>query len=570
MRNVTKLADLNILNQPCPFHQVPKQLIKPKRWKKRGKGSKRQKHQIYSIPVIQQARVEPHTSGQTGLNTSNLRLLPKYNDKLLNISLWNARSVRHKTIQIIDNILDNDTDIFVITETWLAERDPVVIGEITPEGYSFFNFCRKVDEHGGIGIVYKSNLNIQSAPIDIETLSFEYASVTIKTLGVRLISVYRPPPSDTNQLKVSQFLEEFDAFVSEISMAPMKTLIVGDFNVHIDIPSKYDSRRFLGSLTETGFQQHVHQPTHKDGHTLDLIISRPEDNLVSTCQVLPSLGSDHNLINCTINCEKPKTIKVSCTVRNVKGIDSTSFTNDLSASLGDLDFDEGSVNEMLGKFDSSILNVLDSHAPSVQRTRSIRPRPPWFDEEISDARRKRRQRERKWLKSKNVIDHDAYVEQNKATTKLIQRAKENYYQEQLETSNSKNMFATMNKLLNNVNKQLPDYGDLNEMCDSFARFFTDKVSKIRKDLDSVTSSVSPDNKPLEYCQNVLPKLSFSSCKQVTDEDVYKLVMSLPVKSCVLDSIPLWLFKDNIEILCEPLKEYSVILTTSFYDMNQKI
>ena len=63
--------------------------------------------------------------------------------------------------------------------------------------------------------------------------------------------------------------------------------------------------------------------------------------------------------------------------------------------------------------------MLDSHAPSEQRTRSIRPRPPWFDEEISDARRKRRQRERKWLKSKNVIDHDAYVEQNKATTKLI-------------------------------------------------------------------------------------------------------------------------------------------------------
>ena len=42
-----------------------------------------------------------------------------------------------------------------------------------------------------------------------------------------------------------------------------------------------------------------------------------------------------------------------------------------------------------------------------------------------------------------------YVEQNKATSKLIQRAKENYHQEQLETSNSKNIFATMNKLLNN-------------------------------------------------------------------------------------------------------------------------
>ena len=86
------------------------------------------------------------------------------------------------------------------------------------------------------------------------------------------------------------------------------------------------------------------------------------------------------------------------------------------------------------------------------------------------------------------------------------------------------------------------------------------MSKIRKDLDSVTSSVSPDYKPLEYCQNVLPKLSFSSFKQVTDEDVYKFVMSLPVKSCALDSIPLWLFKDNIEILCAPLTS---IINASF-------
>ena len=71
-----------------------------------------------------------------------------------------------------------------------------MIGEIIPDGYYFFNCCRKVDKYGGIGIVYMSNLNIQSAPIDIETLLFEYASVIIKILDVRLISVYRPPPSD--------------------------------------------------------------------------------------------------------------------------------------------------------------------------------------------------------------------------------------------------------------------------------------------------------------------------------------------------------------------------------------
>ncbi|XP_072021265.1 uncharacterized protein [Amphiura filiformis] len=450
-------------------------------------------------------------------------------------------------------------------KTWLAENDRVVIGELLPQGYSFMNFPRKLDPHGGIGIIYKSNLNIQKAPTDIETPSFEHASVIIKKLGIRLILVYRPPPSKENGLKVPQFLEEFDAFINEISMAPVKTLLLGDFNIHVDLPSKPDSARFLESLAENGFQQHVHQSTHKDGHTLDLIISRNEENLVTKCQVLPTLGSDHELINCAINCEKPQPMKVSSNVRNIKGIDSVSFANDLASSLSDLDFGEDSAEEMLGKFDSSILSVLNTHAPPRQRARSIKPTSPWFDETIRDARRKRRQCERKWLKSKNKCDHDDYVEQTKVTSKLIQHAKENYYQEQLENSSNKNMFVTLNKLLNNVTKQLPDFDNLNEMCNSFARFFVEKVSKIRQDLDSVPSAL-PDCKPLEYCQNLLSKnVSLSSFNQVTVEEVCKIISSMPLKSCALDTIPLWLFKENVELLCKPLTSIiNVSLSTGVF------
>jgi exonuclease III len=188
----------------------------------------------------------PNISGQTGINVQNLHMLPKYNDKLINLRLWNARSVRHKTVHIIENIVENDVDVFIITETWLAENDSVVIGEMLPQGYSCLNFPRKGDEHGGIGIIYKSNLNIKSTPTGIDTPSFEHACVVMKKAGIRLIPVYRPPPSETNCFKVSQFLDEFDAFLNEISMAPIKTILIGDFNIHVDVPSKADSVRFLG------------------------------------------------------------------------------------------------------------------------------------------------------------------------------------------------------------------------------------------------------------------------------------------------------------------------------------
>ena len=44
-----------------------------------------------------------------------------------------ARSVRKKTIAISENIIENDVDLFVVTETWLTEEDPFVIGELLPQ-----------------------------------------------------------------------------------------------------------------------------------------------------------------------------------------------------------------------------------------------------------------------------------------------------------------------------------------------------------------------------------------------------------------------------------------------------
>ena len=246
--------------------------------------------------------------------------------------MWNARSVREKTYSIHDFILDKDADIFVITETWLAEVDPVVIGEMLPNGYSFMNYPRKNnDEHGGIGIIHKTCIGIQSLPSGIETTSFEHASVLIQNLGLRLVLVYRPPPSDTNELRISQFLDEFDDFVDGLyGASSMKTIFLGDFNVHVDLPTKWDSKRFLETLNSHSLHQYISGPTHQKGHTLDLVMSCLEDNIVTDCRLLPSLGSDHLVIDITVNFEKLQPIKVSESVRNIKGMDHASFSIDLS------------------------------------------------------------------------------------------------------------------------------------------------------------------------------------------------------------------------------------------------
>jgi hypothetical protein len=43
--------------------------------------------------------------------------------KLLQLAVLNARSIKNKTLQIKDYIVDNDTDIMAVTETWLKGHE---------------------------------------------------------------------------------------------------------------------------------------------------------------------------------------------------------------------------------------------------------------------------------------------------------------------------------------------------------------------------------------------------------------------------------------------------------------
>ena len=97
----------------------------------------------------------------------------------LNLSLWNSQSVGNKPI--CEYVTDRDIDILCLTETWLRKDDPVVIGEISPPGYSFINVPRNSNNHrGGVGILYKSQLSLgqvtnQEFP---DFHSFEYTIVS--------------------------------------------------------------------------------------------------------------------------------------------------------------------------------------------------------------------------------------------------------------------------------------------------------------------------------------------------------------------------------------------------------
>ena len=71
-------------------------------------------------------------------------------------------------------------------------------------------------------------------------------------------------------------------------------LIAGDFNIHVDVPGNAESVCLKELLESMGLQQHVNEPTHESGHTLDLIITRQCDSLLANIPVTDCLFSDHS------------------------------------------------------------------------------------------------------------------------------------------------------------------------------------------------------------------------------------------------------------------------------------
>ena len=144
--------------------------------------------------------------------------------------------------------------------------------------------------------------------------------------------IYRIPYSIKHPITASTFFEEFTSYLESVIMSSELLLITGDFNIHVDDCRDTDYVRLLGLLESMGLQQHVDVPTHKSGHTLDLIITRCTDSLLSTNPIADCLLSDHFTVISDLIKKKPSLTIKQILFRKTKSIDIESFKNGLQKS----------------------------------------------------------------------------------------------------------------------------------------------------------------------------------------------------------------------------------------------
>ena len=248
------------------------------------------------------------------------------------VMLLNAQSVRNKTTDICDHVIQANVDLVFLCETWLRpEGDESDCAALTPPGFCLKSLPRMSGAGGGLAVLYRNSLtkNIAVSTRDFVFTTFEICEVRIShdSHTVVFLSVYRPPPSRKNKLTNAMFLEQFsDLLESYVSCD--RLFVVGDLNVHFDNPSDPCTAALNVILGNLSLEQLVNVPTHRRSHTLDwLITNRSTDVLNLT--VADMLLSDHFVISFDLLLRKPGRVTKKVTSRNIRSIDMHVFRTDL-------------------------------------------------------------------------------------------------------------------------------------------------------------------------------------------------------------------------------------------------
>ena len=296
-----------------------------------------------------------HTNDQTRAISSYTFL--KERTITYEVILYQCRISEIKYIYINDYILTHKFDIIAICETWLGISD-----------YD--------DTYVNVHLRSTRTRNTKYSQFECFI-----CSLVITNSSIYLITIYRPPASQQNQLSTSTFISEWAEFISQYTTSPAERIIMGDLNIHLDNTTHPHTQKMTQTLDNCNLVQHIKKSTRYCGHTLDVLIGRDESTLISTCDVRDSDNNgdrinSHCSITCKLNCYAKHSSSNLVTFRRLKTIVVARCKEDIHMHPLQTNT-TGSVDEMTENYSEGFISLLDIHVLTICSNVIQRPNAPW-------------------------------------------------------------------------------------------------------------------------------------------------------------------------------------------------
>ena len=230
--------------------------LRTHRCKKAGRRRVKQVPVVTNRPHHLQSSEEPSKTGNrsNAVCFDNLKSLKLHITDKLNVCSLNTQSIRNKTNEFVDFVLNQILDVIAVSETWLKPDDLLTIGDLTPADYTFQHVPRLHTTGGGVGLLFISSLYVAVKSNTVNYSSFEaiHAEITSNSQSLRLVNIYRPPGC-----QFGTFLTDFENMIADYVLHPSDVVFCGDFNIHMDDPSNLAANRFKDLLFSFGLLQHI-------------------------------------------------------------------------------------------------------------------------------------------------------------------------------------------------------------------------------------------------------------------------------------------------------------------------
>jgi len=442
--------------------------------------------------------------------------------------------------------LPTKPSVIVLSETWFSCNNNADL-----VGYRSVHVYR--DERRGGGISVFTKISMSSIPICelcYVGANMEICSISLNLSNIRIavIGIYRPPNGS-----LPLFFGELNNILSECNPGD-RVFLLGDLNVDLLNPSVCESE-LIDVCSSNSFLPLITSPTRLSQYSVSCIDHIWFNQLEETVAGVLKLDiSDHFAVFAAIKLQNPNSDIIVKKFRDHSESCIRLLRTRVSAFVGDFDAlrdgDGGDVSCETQRFCVGLYDVYNVCCPLRSKAVSVsRMLKPWINRDLINCVNRKHMLFK--LYRRGEVCFSVYNSFKNILTSVIRKAKARYFMSKFSSGfgDAKETWKNINKLFNKrrtkeIVREIVSNGvevqDRQVIADTFIEYFSNIGVQLDRNIPCAQSS------PLDFMGASSPNSIF--IQPSLPAEITSIVHSLPTKSSNFNAVPVFIFKQIIDIV----------------------